>query len=101
MMETTTAEQLQRMQTRPTSGTVVGTTTDVAVPEELLRGERIPSKPGSLPTTQKSPYRQAHMEPPREWKYKALPTGRKSTRNSKGTISNNSAEEKSNFCQIK
>jgi len=41
MMETTTAEQLQRMQTRPTSGTVVGTTTDIAVPEELLRGERV------------------------------------------------------------
>jgi len=51
MKETTTAEQLQRMQTRPTSGTVVGTTTGVAVPREQSRGDRIPSKQGSPSTT--------------------------------------------------
>ena len=51
MKETTTAEQLQRMPTRPTSGTVVGTTTGVAVPREQSRGERIPSKQGSPSTT--------------------------------------------------
>jgi len=94
MKESTTAEQLQRMQTRPASGTVV-------VPEELLRGDKIPSKPSSLPTTQKPPYWQAHMEPPREWKYNALPTGRKRTRNRKITKSNISAERKHNFCQIR
>jgi len=51
MKETTTAEHLQRMQTRPASGTVVGTTTGGVVPREQLRGERIPSKPGSPSTT--------------------------------------------------
>jgi len=48
MKETTTTKQLQRMQTRPASGTVVGTTTGVAVPREQSRGDRIPSKPSTL-----------------------------------------------------
>ena len=41
-------EQLQRMWIRPTSGTVVGTTTGVTVPREQSRGGRIPSKPSNL-----------------------------------------------------
>jgi len=36
---------------RPTSGTVVGTTTGIAVPREQSRGDRLPSKPSSLPST--------------------------------------------------
>jgi len=36
---------------RPTSGTVVGTTTGIAVPREQSRGDRLPSKPSILPTT--------------------------------------------------
>jgi len=41
------------------------------------------------------------MEPPREWEYKALPTGPKRTGNRKITKSNTSAERKCNFCQIR
>jgi len=51
MKEIPTADKLQRIQIRPASGTVVGTTTGVAVPREQSRGARIPSKQGSPSTT--------------------------------------------------
>ena len=59
-----TPEQLQRMQTRPASGAVVGTTSGIVVPEEQFSGDKLQSKPGSLPTSRKGPYWHADMEPP-------------------------------------
>jgi len=44
MRETPTGKELQRIQTRRTSGSVVGTTTGVAVLRKQFREDRIPSK---------------------------------------------------------
>jgi len=49
MKEITTSKHLQRMHTRPTSGSVVGTTIAEAVPRVQVRGDRLPSKLSILP----------------------------------------------------
>jgi len=102
MKETRTAEQLQRMQTRPASGTVVGTTTGVVVPREQLRGDRIPGKQGSPSTTlNRAIPTSAYGAPLGSGSTRPYPLAEREQESEREQTSYNSAERKSNFYQIR
>jgi len=98
MKEITTTEQLQRIQIRPASATVVGTTTGVVVPRELLRGDRLTSEQGSRSTTQKRAIpTSAYGAPLGSGSTRPYPQAEREQESVREQTSNNSAKRSGNF----